>query len=52
MQKIAIMVGSVYGGAEYVAEQAVELLSKKAIRPGGFSPQSWMPCRPLLPIAG
>lgn len=27
MQKIAIMVGSVYGGAEYVAEQAVALLT-------------------------
>ena len=38
MQKIAIMVGSVYGGAEYVAEQAGELLSKKGYQARWFQP--------------
>ena len=38
MQKIAIMVGSVYGGAEYVAEQAVELLAKKGYQAKWFQP--------------
>lgn len=29
MSKIALMVGSVYGGAEFVAEQALQLLTEK-----------------------
>ena len=28
MAKIAVMVGTVYGGAQYVAEQAIELLAQ------------------------
>lgn len=38
MQKIAIMVGSVYGGAEYVAEQALPLLQQKGYQVEWFQP--------------
>ena len=38
MQKIAIMVGSVYGGAEYVAEQALPLLTNKGYQVQWFQP--------------
>ncbi len=38
MKKIAIMVGSVYGGAEYVAEQAVPLLERKGYQVQWFQP--------------
>jgi len=38
MQKIAIMVGSVYGGAEYVAEQAIPLLQGKGYQVQWFQP--------------
>lgn len=40
MQKIAIMVGSVYGGAEYVAEQAQPLLQQKGYLVEWFHPAS------------
>lgn len=40
MQKIAIMVGSVYGGAEYVAEQAQPLLQQKGHQVEWFHPAS------------
>lgn len=38
MQKIAIMTGSVYGGAEYVAEQAVVALQNKGYQAQWFNP--------------
>lgn len=38
MKKIAMMVGSVYGGAEYVAEQALPLLQQKGYQVEWFQP--------------
>jgi len=38
MAKIAVMVGTVYGGAQYVAEQAIELLGKMGHQPQLFHP--------------
>jgi MioC protein len=38
MAKIAVMVGTVYGGAQYVAEQGIELLGKMGHQPRLFHP--------------
>jgi len=38
MAKIAIIVGTVYGGAQYVAEQAIELLTQIGHQPQLFHP--------------
>lgn len=38
MVKIAVMVGTVYGGAQYVAEQAIELLQNLGHQPQLFHP--------------
>lgn len=38
MVKIAVMVGTVYGGAQYVAEQAIELLGKMSHQAQLFHP--------------